>query len=134
MYTNVYTINENDAYKRIQKEDEKMKSERNRDRGEGRHHHGEGHKRKRHERGQGAKTFRRGRAITFVERMNIRRDTLKKQLETPELQTVHPILVGELKAIDMVIDEFIQLFELYEIESGGEQEEEKSSPGAEDSE
>ena len=43
---------------------------------------------------------------------------LKKQLEMPELQTINPILVGELKAIDMVIDEFVQLFELYEFTEG----------------
>jgi hypothetical protein len=64
----------------------------------------------------GAKTFRRGRAIAFLERMKLKRDTLKKQLETPELQSIHPILVGELKAIDMVIDEFVQLFEIHECE------------------
>jgi len=65
---------------------------------------------------KGAKTFRRGRAIAFLERLNTRRDTLKKQLETPELQTIHPHLVGELKAVEMVIDEFVQLFELHEVE------------------
>ncbi|MFD1852223.1 hypothetical protein D8M05_10455 [Oceanobacillus bengalensis] len=47
-----------------------------------------------------------GRAITFLERMNLRRSTLRKQLETPELQSIHPILVGEQKAVEMVIDEF----------------------------
>ena len=65
---------------------------------------------------RGAKTFRRGRAIAFLERLNTRKETLKKQLETPELQTIHPHLVGELKAVEMVIDEFIQLFELHEVE------------------
>lgn len=72
-----------------------------------------GHRRK--ERG-GAKTFRRGRALEFLARMNTRRDTLKLQLETPELQTIHPVLVGELKAVDMVIAEFTQLFEIHEDE------------------
>ncbi len=79
----------------------------------------EGRRRERHDSNgmekRGAKTFRRGRAIAFLERLNVRRDTLKKQLETPELQTIHPHLVGELKAIEMVIDEFIQLFELHEV-------------------
>ncbi|WP_236058792.1 hypothetical protein [Planococcus glaciei] len=74
---------------------------------------GGGHRRK--ERG-GAKTFRRGRALEFLARMNTRRDTLKQQLETPELQTIHPVLVGELKAVDMVIAEFTQLFEIHEDE------------------
>ncbi|MBZ5201756.1 hypothetical protein HU147_11055 [Planomicrobium chinense] len=75
-----------------------------------------GHRRK--ERG-GAKTFRRGRALEFLARMNTRRDTLKQQLETPELQTIHPVLVGELKAVDMVIAEFTQLFEIHEDEIHG---------------
>ena len=78
-----------------------------------------GHKETRHRRDHahhthGAKTFRRGRAIAFLERMELKRSTIKKQLEMPELQTINPILVGELKAIDMVIDEFMQVFELYE--------------------
>ena len=88
------------------------------------------HKRKRHNHRQGAKTFRRGRAITFLERMKVKRSTLKKQLETPELQSIHPILVGELKALDMVISEFIQLFELYEfeIETGNDEREKVEMP------
>ncbi|WP_436374481.1 hypothetical protein [Cytobacillus sp. BC1816] len=69
-------------------------------------------------RDRSAKTFRRGRALTFLERMSLKRSALKKQLETPELQSINPILVGELKAIDMVISEFVQLFELYEFEEG----------------
>lgn len=84
----------------------------NRGHGENRHQ-GAGHHHKGH---HGAKTFRRGRAISFLETLNLKRSTLKKQLETPELQSINPILVGELKAIDMVIDEFVQLFELYEME------------------
>ncbi|WP_245894394.1 hypothetical protein [Planomicrobium soli] len=39
---------------------------------------------------------------------------MKKQLETPELQTIYPILVGELKATETIIDEFVLLFELNE--------------------
>jgi len=80
-----------------------------------RHHHGEHHKRK--DRGhKGAKTFRRGRAIAFLEMMNLKRSTIKQQLDAPEFQSIQPILVGELKAIDMVINEFIQLFEIQETE------------------
>ncbi|RBP88045.1 hypothetical protein DFO70_11688 [Cytobacillus firmus] len=82
-------------------------------RGENRHQN-DGHER----RDRSAKTFRRGRALTFLERMSLKRSALKKQLETPELQSINPILVGELKAIDMVISEFVQLFELYEFEEG----------------
>lgn len=69
---------------------------------------------------RGAKTFRRGRALAFLERLNTKRSTLKKQLETPELQTIHPILVGELKATESIIDEFIQLFEINEHEETAE--------------
>ncbi|MEB6548342.1 hypothetical protein MXL46_04355 [Heyndrickxia sporothermodurans] len=83
-----------------------------------RHHRGDVHKRRDHHmhgRG-GAKTFRRGRAIAFLETLNLKRATLKQQLETPELQTINPILVGELKAVETVINEFVQLFELHEFE------------------
>lgn len=77
--------------------------------------HGERLRRKDfHSQPKGAKTFRRGRAIAFLEKMEQRRATLKKQLETPELQTIHPILVGELKATETIIDEFVLLFELNE--------------------
>jgi hypothetical protein len=79
-----------------------------------RHHRGDGHKHKDHK--HGAKTFRRGRAIAFLEMLNLKRSTLKQQLITPELQSINTILVGELKAIDMVISEFVQLFELHEVE------------------
>ena len=89
-----------------------MKSDRHRDRRENKH------QKENHVHHRGAKTFRRGRAITFLERMDLKRSTIKKQLETPELQTINPILVGELKAIDMVIDEFVELFELYEFTQG----------------
>ncbi|USG63295.1 hypothetical protein NDK47_13965 [Brevibacillus ruminantium] len=66
---------------------------------------------------RGPKTFRRGRAIAFLENMNLKRSTIKQQLEEPEFQSIHQILVGELKAIDMVINEFIQLFEIHENEA-----------------
>ncbi|GIN87123.1 hypothetical protein J6TS2_35090 [Heyndrickxia sporothermodurans] len=92
-----------------------MRNEGYRGHNKDRHHRGEGHKRKEHPRG--AKTFRRGRAIAFLEMMNLKRSTLKQQLESPELQSINPILVGELKAIEMVINEFVQLFELYECET-----------------
>lgn len=66
---------------------------------------------------RGAKTFRRGRAIAFLEMMNLKRSTLKQQLHTRELQSINPIVVGELKAVEMVINEFVQLFDLHEIEA-----------------
>lgn len=83
----------------------------------GGHEKGHGHRgRKRDGYKHGAKTFRRGRAIAFLEQLELKRSTLKKQLETPELQTINPIIVGELKAIETVISEFVELFELYEMD------------------
>ncbi|MCH1625297.1 hypothetical protein [Fredinandcohnia quinoae] len=80
------------------------------------HHRGERYRGK--DRGsRGPKTFRRGRAIAFLEMMNLKRSTIKQQLEEPEFKSIHQILVGELKAIDMVINEFIQLFEIHESEA-----------------
>ncbi|MGG3964198.1 hypothetical protein [Heyndrickxia faecalis] len=75
----------------------------------------EEHGRRKHHH-HGAKTFRRGRAIEFLNRLNIKRDTLKEQLATPELQSINPVIVGELKAIEMVINEFTELFEIREEE------------------
>lgn len=66
---------------------------------------------------RGPKTFRRGRAVAFLETMNLKRSTIKKQLNEPEFQSIQQILVGELKAIDMIINEFIQLFEINEDEA-----------------
>ncbi len=65
---------------------------------------------------RGAKTFRRGRAITFLTRMKQKRATIHSQLEKREYQSIEQMLLGELKTIDMVIDEFSQLFELEENE------------------
>ncbi|MBT2755850.1 hypothetical protein J7E71_07805 [Mesobacillus foraminis] len=92
-----------------------MKNEENKRHHNEKHHH-DGHKRKDHSHHRGAKTFRRGRAIAFLEMMNLKRSTLQQQLQSPELHSINPILVGELKAIDMVINEFVHLFELHEIE------------------
>ncbi|WP_391118337.1 hypothetical protein [Psychrobacillus sp. L3] len=81
----------------------------------------EGHHRGERYRGRdgshGPKTFRRGRAIAFLERMNLKRSTIMEQLDKPEFQSIQPILVGELKAMDMVINEFVQLFEIHENET-----------------
>lgn len=81
------------------------------------HHRGERNKGKDCLQQRGPKTFRRGRAIAFLEMMNLKRSTIKQQLDKPEFQSIHQILVGELKAIDMVINEFIQLFEIQENEA-----------------
>jgi hypothetical protein len=71
----------------------------------GRHHH------------HGAKTFRLGRALEFLGMLEVKRTTLKQQLEAPEYQEIKSILLGELKAIQLVIDEYTRHFELHRIES-----------------
>ena len=68
---------------------------------------------------EGAKTFRRKRAIMFLEQLESKQAILQKQLETPELQSANPIIAGELKATQSIIEEFVQLFELYEFEEYG---------------
>lgn len=69
----------------------------------------------------GAKTFRRKRAILFLEHLMTKEKVLKKQLETKELQMANPMIAGELKATQSIIAEFIQMFELYEFEPGERQ-------------
>jgi hypothetical protein len=84
---------------------------------------------------RGPKTFRRGRAIAFLDMMNLKRSTIKEQLDQPEFQSIQQILVGELKAIDMLINEFSQLFEIQEneeaAEKGSEEKETSNEKGME---
>ncbi|MEB2281156.1 hypothetical protein LAV73_14305 [Lysinibacillus xylanilyticus] len=94
-----------------------MRSEKIKEFREEGHHRGGRHRGRDGSHQRGPKTFRRGRAIAFLEMMNLKRTTIKQQLEQPEFQSIQPILVGELKAIDMVINEFIQLFEIHESET-----------------
>lgn len=60
----------------------------------------------------GAKTFRRGRALEFLSVLEVKRTTLRQQVEAPEYQEIKPVLLGELKAVEMIIDEYIRHFEL----------------------
>ena len=69
----------------------------------------------------GAKTFRRGRVIAFLETLQIKRRTIADQLQKPEFQSIEQILIGELKAIDLVIDEYKNLFEIQEEETTASQ-------------
>ncbi|MBP2242929.1 hypothetical protein J2Z40_003511 [Cytobacillus eiseniae] len=89
-------------------------------RGHHKHHEGRHNgRREEHVNGgksEGAKTFRRKRAIMFLEHLETKQEVLKKQLNTPELQSANPIIAGELKATQAIIGEFVQLFELYEFE------------------
>ncbi|AUS89030.1 hypothetical protein LBYS11_09515 [Lysinibacillus sp. YS11] len=76
---------------------------------------------------RGAKTFRRGKAISFLEMLHVKRATIKQQLEQPEFQSIQQILVGELKAIDLVIQEFCQLFDIQENETNDSLQEEDNA-------
>jgi hypothetical protein len=80
----------------------------------GEKHRGGGHKGRRHH--FGAQTFRRGRALEFLDRLHVKRTTLKQQLESPEFQEIRQIVLGELKAIESTIDEYTRHFELHEDE------------------
>nr|WP_248509731.1 hypothetical protein [Sporosarcina sp. NCCP-2222] len=65
----------------------------------------------------GAKTFRRGRVLAFLETLQVKRGTIADQLKKTEFQSIEQILIGELKAIDLVIDEYKNLFEIQEGET-----------------
>lgn len=80
----------------------------------GEKHRGGGHKGRRHH--HGAQTFRRGRALEFLERLNVKRITLTQQLEAPEFQEIKQVILGELKAIELIIDEFTKHFDIHEVE------------------
>ena len=68
------------------------------------------------ERGKkGAQTFRRGRALEFYRQLTTKRETLKNQLEATELQSIHPIIAGELKATETIMNDFALLFRLDEL-------------------
>ncbi|MFC7687729.1 2-keto-3-deoxygluconate kinase [Ureibacillus sp. GCM10028918] len=64
---------------------------------------------------QGAKTFRRGRALAFYEKLIVKRDTLKQQLESQELQSIQQVIAGELKATESIMNDFKAAFELEEL-------------------
>lgn len=63
----------------------------------------------------GAQTFRRGRALLFYQQLEVKRDTLKGQLESTELQTIHQMIAGELKATEAIMNEFKVMFRLDEL-------------------
>ncbi|MGG1638638.1 hypothetical protein MHH56_11820 [Paenibacillus sp. FSL K6-3182] len=85
------------------------------------HHQHRGHRNRghehdgsKHERSSSAQTFRRGRAIAFLERLQTKRSTLLHQLNQPEYDAIKLVISGELKATDAIIQEFIHSFELRE--------------------
>ncbi|MGG1519099.1 hypothetical protein ABE504_27050 [Paenibacillus oryzisoli] len=92
----------------------RMKGDKHRER-----ERGGGHKGRHHH--HGAQTFRRGRALEFLERLNVSRTTLRQQLESTDFQEIRPMLLGELKALETVIDQFTKHFEIREFEETEEQ-------------
>jgi hypothetical protein len=68
----------------------------------GHHHH------------KSAQTFRRGRALAFLEKLQVNQATLKRQLNDPELESIKGVISGELKATETIMDEFIHMFQLHE--------------------
>lgn len=81
---------------------------------------GPGRKGKAEGRAEGAQTFRRGRALHFLERLELKRETLAAQLEENAFESIRPVIAGELKAVDGIIREFVQVFELHEKPEGHE--------------
>lgn len=69
---------------------------------------------------EGAQTFRRGRALHFLERLELKKETLAAQLEENAFESIRPVIAGELKAVDGIIREFVQVFELHEKPDGCE--------------
>jgi hypothetical protein len=62
-----------------------------------------------------AQTFRRGRALAFLEKLNVNRATLQRQLQAPELDSIKQVISGELKATEAIIEEFIHIFQIHEV-------------------
>lgn len=62
-----------------------------------------------------AQTFRRGRAIAFLDKLMVNRTTLQRQLQEPELESIKQVISGELKATEAIIEEFIHIFQIHEV-------------------
>ncbi|MNI13841.1 hypothetical protein D3C73_670850 [compost metagenome] len=80
----------------------------------GRGHRGEHQDCGSEQRNSGAQTYRRGRILIFLEQLQVRRATLARQLGEAGFQAIHPVISGELKAIEQVIEDYKYLFDLKE--------------------
>ncbi|CAM3676432.1 MULTISPECIES: hypothetical protein [Paenibacillus] len=67
-----------------------------------------------------AQTFRRGRALAFLDQLYVKRDTLKRQVNDPDFEAIRQVVSGELKAVDQIIQEYIQAFDLHESQGAEE--------------
>ncbi|MUT68744.1 hypothetical protein [Paenibacillus sp. NEAU-GSW1] len=70
------------------------------------HHHHPHHK--------SAQTFRRGRAVAFLEKLKGNQATLQRQLNDPAFDAIKSVISGELKATESIMDAFIQMFQLHD--------------------
>lgn len=61
-----------------------------------------------------AQTFRRGRAVLFMQQLEAKREMIKRQIDMPELQSIQSLLMGELKTVEIVLEEFKVAFSLEE--------------------
>lgn len=80
-----------------------------------------------------AQTFRRGRALAFLEKLTITRATLQRQLGDPAFEAIKPVISGELKATEAIMEEFINVFQLHELPEEDNPSEEEASAGEESS-
>ncbi|CAM3238009.1 hypothetical protein PALU110988_10550 [Paenibacillus lupini] len=62
-----------------------------------------------------AQTFRRGRALAFLEKLTVTRSTLQRQLNDPDFEAIKLVVSGELKATEAIMEEFINVFQLHEL-------------------
>lgn len=69
---------------------------------------------------QRTQTFRRKRALGFLEMLYVKQETLKGQLQREEFANSRPVIEGELKAVEMIIEDFKNVFQVErsEIEEG----------------
>lgn len=59
-------------------------------------------------------TFRRGRIAEYIRRLIWRQHALSEQLQQPDLAEMKPTIQAQIQALDMVIREMIQEFEIQE--------------------
>ena len=57
-----------------------------------------------------SETFRLGKIAGFVQRLETRRSVLHLQLDEPEFQSIRDVIIGQLKALDLVIQELKEEF------------------------
>lgn len=57
-----------------------------------------------------AQTFRRAKIEDYVTRLLVRKAVLKNQLEQSEYQDSRQLILGELKAVELIIQELAEEF------------------------